>query len=128
MERFWEKVNKTDECWLWTAGTCKDGYGRFRLDGRVQQAHRVAYELLVGPIPEGLELDHVCRVTACVRPDHLEPVTHQENMARGHYGRRDCCKRGHLFTPENTRWVESGRRCRKCAVENTRRYQERRAG
>ena len=75
-QRFWAKVNKTDTCWLWTASTL-NGYGQIKAGGRfgkILLAHRVAYEMLVGPIPEGLQLDHLCRVTLCVNPKHLEPV------------------------------------------------------
>jgi hypothetical protein len=88
-ERFWEKVDRRgpDECWPWTAATKGHGYGMFavaKVDGRVilRQAHRMAYELAVGPIPEGLEIDHTCSVRNCVNPAHLEPVTHLENCRR----------------------------------------------
>src|SRR5262245_2571494 len=82
--RFWAQVVVTqDGCWLWTGGTTSAGYGRFEYGDGKQPAHRIAYEALVGPIPDGLELDNVCRNPRCVRPDHLEPVTHLENMLRG---------------------------------------------
>ena len=84
-DRFWPKVEFTGFCWNWTAGTSAKGYGCFRLgghDGKRTSAHRVAYELLVGPIPDGLELDHLCRNRRCVNPDHLEPVTGDENKRR----------------------------------------------
>jgi hypothetical protein len=120
-ERFFAKVEKTDTCWLWTGAKNQDGYGRFRLDGRKVQAHRFAYELLVDPIPEGLELDHTCRVRHCVRPDHLEPVTHRENIVRGvgvgkWNARKTHCKHGHPFDAENTYInVRLNRRsCRAC--------------
>ena len=84
--RFWAKVNvQPTGCWLWTGAQVK-GYGRLRFGGRVQPAHRVAYEMMVGPIPSGLTLDHLCHVKACVRPSHLEPVTQAENL---HRARRD---------------------------------------
>lgn len=84
--RFWLRVHKTDDCWLWTS-TLRRGYGRFWIaPGRFVPAHRFAYELLVGPIPEGLELDHLCRNPACVNPAHLDPVTHRENVRRGKRG------------------------------------------
>jgi hypothetical protein len=90
---FWRKVNRDGPlpqerpdlgpCWLWTGATNGDGYGRTEWDEGQQPAHRVAYELIVGPIPDGLDLDHLCRVHACVRPEHLDPVTRRENLARG---------------------------------------------
>ena len=70
-------------CWLWKGLVDRDGYGVFGLNRRSFRAHRVAYELLVGPIPDGLMIDHLCRVTSCINPDHLEPVTNKENQARG---------------------------------------------
>ena len=85
-ERFWAKVDKQGEngCWLWTASiNPKTGYGQFfPTHGTRKDSHRLSYELLVGAIPDGLELDHLCRVPACCRPSHLGPVTHQENMRR----------------------------------------------
>ena len=113
------ELDETSGCWLWTAATQSDGYGQFWLSPRVQLAHRVAYELLVGPIPEGLELDHVRargRIHRhCVNPAHLEPVTKLENQARGKKATKTHCKRGHEFTPENTyRRPRGGRACRTC--------------
>lgn len=122
MDRFWNKVEKTDTCWLWTAGTAR-GYGLFWLNGKMRLAHRVAYELEVGLIPEGMELDHVkerCGNRNCVNPAHLEPVTAQENQLRsdsvsGVNSRKTHCLRGHEFTEENTTHRKSGRRgCRAC--------------
>lgn len=81
-ERFWAMVDKGDSCWLWTGGA-RDGYGVFRVGRRKVQAHRFAYETLVGPIPDGLHIDHLCRRPRCVNPAHLEPVTCRENLARG---------------------------------------------
>lgn len=78
-DRFWAKVDQSDECWLWTACTDRDGYGAFVLDGRRQFAHRLAYAALVGPIPDGLQVDHRCHQRGCVRPEHLHLVTSQKN-------------------------------------------------
>ena len=119
LERFWRHVNKTETCWLWTGttGGTESTYGYFRSTTRQQDskvlAHRWIYEQLVGPIPDGLELDHLCRVPLCVNPCHLEPVTHRENMRRA---RLSVCKRGHDLTVEaNCRFDELGRR-RGCIV------------
>lgn len=78
--RFWNKVNKSDECWIWAGHKSPRGYGAFRFNGRVVRAHRYAWESSNGPIPEGLEIDHQCRVTSCVNPSHLKIVTRDENQ------------------------------------------------
>jgi hypothetical protein len=121
-DRFWAKVDRRspDECWLWLASLKPSGYGQFRLNGKTAYGHRVAYELLIGPIPAGLSLDHLCRNTACVNPSHLEPVTHQENMSRGFFGAKTHCPKGHEYTEENTRvtgGIRPGRKCRTCDRE-----------
>lgn len=119
-DRFWEKVDKSGECWLWTAAKSVGGYGQFWPASRVRRyAHCYAYELLVGPIPEGLQIDHLCRVRLCVNPDHLEAVTQQENNRRSNSNsainaRKTHCIRGHEFTPENTYRSSKGRTCRTC--------------
>lgn len=126
-DRFWSKVavGSPDECWEWLGSRSDRGYGRFWLD-RVRWAHQVAYEATIGPIPEGLELDHLCRNHGCVNPSHLEAVTHQENAARARLARMQAqthCIRGHEFTPENTKVEANGsRRCRRCSAERSRRY------
>jgi hypothetical protein len=123
MTRFWAKVEKTDGCWLWTGALDGNGYGQITSGRRGSghlPAHRVAYEFLVGPIPDGMELDHVwergCRSTACVNPAHLEPVTHRENVLRGNspmaqQARQTHCKHGHEFTAENTAFYGNDRHC-----------------
>lgn len=89
-DRFWSKVLRGPNCWLWVGSRNELGYGQYRIDNETRgRAHRVAYELLVGPIPEGLTIDHLCRNTWCVNPAHMEPVTIQENLGRrGRVGRR----------------------------------------
>lgn len=117
-----------DGCWLWAGRKSKNGYGRFyigtsRLDQRYASAHRWAYEALVGPIPDGLDLDHLCRNRACCNPAHLEPVTRIENIRRGIgpallglvNGSKSECVNGHEFTKANTRIrTGGGRTCRQC--------------
>lgn len=133
-ERFWAKVAKQlDGCWLWKGATNGDGrYGMVGGRGKgLEQAHRVAYEMAHGAIPDGLVIDHLCRTTLCVNPDHLEPVTQAENIMRGVAptalnARKTHCKRGHEFTPENTYvMTNGGRTCRTCAREATREAQRR---
>ena len=118
----WDFVSVTGFCWNWTGPTVGP-YGK--RSGKL--AHRVVFELLVGDIPEGLELDHLCRNTLCVNPDHLEPVTRAENMRRRSvlYG---ACKNRHPFTPENTYRRPSGHRmCRACNRASTAAYLTRKA-
>lgn len=114
-ELFWAKVQKTDTCWLWTARSC-NGYGSFGI-GRVPRlAHRVAYTELVGPIPKGMTLDHLCRVRACVNPAHLEVVTAEENVRRA-MPIRTHCENGHEL-PEAG--IKDRTRCRICKPWATR--------
>jgi hypothetical protein len=95
---FWEKVQKTDTCWLWIRCLTGKGYGCVSIGGRRFLAHRVAYEQLIGPIPDGLTLDHVvCQNKRCVNPAHVEPVTRSENSKRYH-ALTTTCRKGHLLT------------------------------
>jgi HNH endonuclease len=105
-ERFWPKVDKTPNgCWLWTAGLDTAGYGKIYVSrGKITSAHRISYELSIGTIQSGMDLDHLCRVPRCVNPDHLQPVTRRENVLRGQQPnvlqrrerlQRNSCKNGH---------------------------------
>lgn len=138
-ERFWSKVLFTDSCWLWTACLIR-GYGAFQFGGRGVYAHRFAYEFCVGPILAGLTIDHLCRVPACVNPDHLEVVTLAENVMRGvgapaQHARKTHCLRGHPLSGDNLRVSRNNRRgavARRCLIctraqarERNRRYRDR---
>ena len=115
-EGFWAKVDKTETCWLWKRALNYAGYGAVRWNRKVVGAHRVAYELLVGPIPHGLVLDHLCRVRNCVNPEHLDPVTNRENQRRGKHGvLKTHCVNGHEFTPENI-YIQPKAGTRSCRV------------
>lgn len=119
---FWSKVDATGDCWEWTGKRNRDGYGEHCFGGRSHRAHRRSWELLVGPIPDDLTLDHRCRVRHCVNPDHLEVVTQAVQVERrafnggGAYQRaKTHCKHGHPFDEANTYVYANGRRsCRAC--------------
>lgn len=124
--RLWAKVEKTETCWLWRGGKDGRGYGIIRAAGRLQKAHRVTYELLVGPIPEGMQIDHLCRVKGCVNPAHMEPVTGLVNTRRAYVGlvKRSKCPKGHPYTGDNLmNWGQTSgdQRCRTCERERYRR-------
>ena len=138
--RFWERVEKSAGCWLWIGYLDpQHGYGKWnpRSGGSPQHAHRVAYEQLVGPVPEGLHLDHLCRVRRCVNPDHLEPVTPRENNRRGYgfagvHARKTHCPQGHAYDAANTYLYRGMRMCSTCRKArnedaNRKRSQERAA-
>lgn len=128
-ERFWPKVKKTDGCWLWMGGKSDSGYGRFGLGTRkdgIAIAHRVAWELINGPIPEGMLLLHRCDTPSCVNPGHLFLGSQQENMMDCHQKKRffnqrkTHCQKGHEFTLQNTHYNKNGGRvCRACDNERT---------
>lgn len=115
--RFVAKVDFTDECWDWSASVTPHGYGRFYAGGGATwvYAHRYAWETFVGPIPEGLTIDHLCRNPRCVNPDHLDPVSLGENIRRIPRAPKQACCHGHPFTPDNLRTDKRGHRfCRTC--------------
>lgn len=107
-------------CWLWTGGVTGGGYGYYWAEGRMRRAHRYAYEAVVGPIPDGMDLDHLCRVRTCVNPDHLEPVTRRENLLRGAttvaLAALGVCRRGIHIGDAHVYEAASGKRhCKSCA-------------
>ncbi len=121
--RFWHKVKIGDGCWEWNAYRIKAGYGRFWNGETTKSAHRCAYEYAVGPIPEGLQVDHICRNRSCVRPSHLEAVTLSENQRRT---RKITCDKGHWFIGYNVMFLKrrdgsAYRICRKCHNRHNRR-------
>lgn len=144
IERFMLRVQVSPTgCWLWNGPINPGGYGTTSFRGGCAKAHRVSYLLHRGEIPDGLQLDHLCRVRHCVNPDHLEPVTNQENASRGLTGdnhrSKTHCPKGHPYDEENTRLVPAktgtGRQWRLCVTcvramkrESERRRRQRAAG
>ena len=123
--RFWDKVQITKSCWNWQASK-HQGYGRFRFNGTVIYAHRFSYKLFKGDIPNDKVLDHLCRNSSCINPDHLEVVTQQENCKRGEVGlhtiktKKGYFECGHSYTLDNMYFIKSGRSkgrgiCKQCA-------------
>lgn len=133
--RFWAKVTEDGECWVWTGAKVGRGYGHFTQGGESKMilAHRWAYEAMVAEIPDGLELDHLCRNKACVRPDHLEPVTHAVNIERNPNAINNTCglvtrcPQGHEYDERNTRVYRGRRHCRACARMHTANWRARKA-
>jgi len=120
--RFFARVTEGPAgCWTWDR-VMDNGYGQFTDNKRIYLAHRWSYEFLRAEIPAGLELDHLCRVKACVNPWHLEPVTRSVNVQRTYL----TCPNGHEYTEENTEHYSYGpRRCKKCRIEHDRRARQR---
>lgn len=140
-ERIRANVTVNDAgCWIWNRSLGTAGYGQmyYQAPGeraRMQSAHRTSYRVFIGPIPEGLELDHLCRVRRCVNPEHLDPVPHQTNVLRSPIaigainGAKTHCRAGHPFSAENTRFSMKGKQpmrvCRACSREAGARYKAR---
>lgn len=130
---FWGRVEKTDSCWLWK-GPVTNGYGALRAFGRSTYAHRVAWILLVGPIPPLLQIDHLCRVRNCVNPAHMEVVTGKVNTLRGNSASarnavKTHCPQGHTYNRKNTFVCKGGmRHCRVCGRLRAREFRRERRG
>jgi hypothetical protein len=126
--RFWSKVSFGEDCWEWTGAKIPDGYGQFRVGQKAYPSHRLAYENLVGPVPEGLQLDHLCRNRICVRPSHLDIVTQRENVTRGMSpsacaARSGLCALGHALDYSGPQG-----RCLTCRALYRQNYYKRRKG
>jgi len=128
-------VDPNSGCWLWTLSLKPEGYGSIKINGRSRLAHRISYEEFVGPVPRGLQLDHLCRTRSCVNPKHLEPVTLGENIRRGDTGKtararwasKTHCKKGHAFAEHSYISVRDGynrRICRICKAAANARWLE----
>lgn len=122
LDRIMARIERDGDCWIFTGAKHKQGYGIVGNPGGTRLVHVVVYQRMVGPIPEGLELDHLCRREACCNPAHLEPVPHILNVRRGRQpqvtGRFNAakthCPQNHPYDEANTRWYRGGRRCRAC--------------
>lgn len=129
-QRLWKHIapEPNSGCWLWMGSVDGRGYGMIKVNtDRTRRAHIVSYELANGPVPDGLVLDHLCRVTCCANPDHLEPVTSRENIQRGNAGinsrSKTQCPAGHPYDDENTAVGANGHRsCRICRKASKTRY------
>lgn len=122
-------IDPNTGCWLWLGRIHRSGYGQITVDGKTKCAHVVSYETFVGPVPEGLQLDHLCRTRPCINPSDLEPVTGSENVRTGIIGSRTHCPRNHEYSKENTYVNLAGHRaCRRCHSdrENNRQKEKRR--
>lgn len=120
-ERFWAKVDKQQDCWIWAGSKMKDGYGHLGVERKMVLAHRFSYELSCGPVPDGMHLHHVCENQSCVRPDHLRvvsPIEHKELTPRSiayQASQKTHCPQGHPYNEENTYIDKRGsRNCRVC--------------
>lgn len=119
LDVLWSRIEKTESCWNWKGGISVYGYGQFMMNKKNYRVHKLIYELLKGKVPDGLELDHLCRVRHCVNPEHLEAVTHDENVKRGNDGLfqklKTHCPQGHSYSGDNLYLDKKGyRRCRQC--------------
>lgn len=135
-DRFWEKVDKSGDCWVWLASKNTKGYGKFSSNGVPVMAHRFSWEQVNGEIPRELVVNHLCENKPCVRPDHLELITNAENLRYSGVGQKNAehhkskthCRNGHEYTKETTRQtfrknrISISRRCMVCFIATQERY------
>lgn len=125
-DKFLDRIVTDGECIIFTGTKSPQGYGSFQSANRVRmQAHRISYQVFVGPLIDGLVIDHICRNRLCVRPDHLRQVTHQVNILAGVgatavHAKKTHCVNGHEYTTENTHRTRHGRACKICRKEKKR--------
>lgn len=124
-ERLWSRIEMADGCWMWTGSRTRNGYGKVDIGRSSQVAHRAVYTAVVGTIPLGMQLDHLCRNRRCVNPSHLEPVTPRTNKIRAG-GER--CPNGHEYASRGYVSTSGERVCRACRTSRVRRYRSKLAG
>jgi hypothetical protein len=131
MERFWSKVDKTEECWNWSGCLLESGYGQFSVKGKIVYAHRFSLEINGVRLIDGMVCDHICRNRKCVNPNHIRQITSRENVLIGegpsaNNSRKSLCKRGHPLSGDNLylrkRGVAVERICRSCDREKKRKW------
>lgn len=125
--RFWKRVDKSGDCWLWIGYTTQAGYGQLKWGAKLDYAHRVSYLLSGKEIPAKMTIDHLCRARACVNPAHMEVVTRGENVLRGNSPSalnkvKNNCKRGHPLTVNDVYVYRNTRSCRKCRNQRQKGY------
>lgn len=130
IERFTEKIEEPfdvhNDCWIWKGSQTGNGYGQIWVNRKMRTAHRIAYELFIGPIPDDHAVDHLCRNRLCVRPDHLETLHHSVNCGQWNRGKTHC-PQGHPYSGHNLMWkTPKERRCRACHDEQNRKQRIRR--
>ena len=128
LQRFHSKIElNTNGCHNWIGAKNTFGYGEFMLTAGTKKSHRISFMLHKGKITEGLVIDHLCKNTSCVNPEHLEAVTQKENIRRGNsdYNKHKThCPQGHEYNKENTYFYKYGRSCKPCKIQNNREYRK----